>query len=327
MPKELPQECLRLRNDQAGVIAAWQATAAGMSATAIRVLLRAGRWQVMQRGVYAAFTGKPTRAAELWAALLRAGPDAVLSHQTAAELWELLSSPSPVIHLTVPHESRPERHGKIPGVVIHRSRSLRLAVHPVARPPRTRIEQTVLDLIDSARSFDEAYDWICRAIGRRRTTAARIAAALESRPRMKWRVEIEVALGYAAGGALSVIEYRYVRGVEHRHGLPAATRQARVRQATGNRYLDNLYADYRACVEIDGAAAHPEDEQWQDKNRDRWNAVHEGIETIRVGVPDRVSQERQCRTAADVAKWLTGRGPRVGRPCGPGCPVAMIGGL
>ena len=43
MPKELPQECLRLRNDQAGVIAAWQATAAGMSATAIRVLLRAGR--------------------------------------------------------------------------------------------------------------------------------------------------------------------------------------------------------------------------------------------------------------------------------------------
>jgi len=74
-------------------------------------------------------------------------------------------------------------------------------------------------------------------------------------------------------------------------------------------------------VEIDGTAAHPEDEQWRDKSRDRWNAVHEGIDTIRIGVPDLVNQERQCRTAADVAKWLSGRGPPVGRPCRPGCPV------
>ncbi len=173
--------------------------------------------------------------------------------------------------------------------------------------------------------FDEAYAWICRAIGRRRTTAARIRAALVARPRIRWRQEIELALGYASGGALSVLELRYVRGVERAHGLPTATRQARVRQATGNRYLDNLYAEYRACVEIDGAAAHPEDEQWRDKSRDRWNAVHEGIDTIRIGVPDLINQERQCRTAADVATWLSGRGPKVGRPCGPKCPVGLSG--
>ena len=34
-------------------------------------------------------------------------------------------------------------------------------------------------------------------------------------------------------------------------------------------------------------------------------------------MPDLINQERQCRTAADVAKWLSGRGPRVGHPCGP----------
>jgi hypothetical protein len=321
MRNELPPACAAILKYQDGVIAVGQAVASGMRAKAVRDQVRAERWQVLHRGVYAAFTGTPARRAELWGALLRAGPEAVLSHQSAAELWGLLDGPSPPIHVTVPHDSNPERHGQIPGVVIHRSRSLQVARHPALTPPRTRVEDTVLDLIDCARSFDEAYDWICRAIGRRRTTAARIASSLQTRPRIRWRRDIQLALGYAKGGALSVLELRYVRGVESPHQLPVAARQARVRQATGNRYLDNLYADYRACVEIDGTAAHSEDEQWRDKRRDRWNAVHEQIETIRIGTPDLVNQERQCQTAADVAKWLSGRGPAVGVPCGPACPV------
>jgi hypothetical protein len=326
MPNELPHDCLRLLKDQDGVIAIGQAVSAGMPAAAVRGLARAGRWQLLQRGVYAAFTGKPSRDAELWTAVLRVGVDkAVLSHYTAAEVWGITSRRSPVIHVSVPHDSNPARCGPIPGVLIHRSRSLDRARHPAHRPPCTRVEQTVLDLMDGARSFDEAYDWLCRAIGRRLTTAPRIRAALEERPRMKWRLEIGLALGDAAGGALSVLEVRYARGVERRHGLPAATRQARVRQATGNRYLDNLYAEYRACVEIDGAAAHPEDEQWRDKLRDRWNAVHEGIATIRIGLPDLLGQEQQCQTAADVAKWLSSRGRKVGHPCGPKCPVQLPG--
>ena len=327
MPTELPYECLHILKEQDGVITLGQAVAAGVPAKAVRALVHAGRWQVMQRGVYAAFTGKPSRMAELWAAVLRAGPEAVLSYQSAAELWGLVSSPSQVIHVTVPHDSNPERCGPIPGVVIHRSRSLPRARHPVLMPPRTRVEETLLDLIDGARDIDESYDWVCRGIGRRRTTAPRIWAALKARPRIRWREDIELALGYANGGALSVLELRYARGVERAHGLPMATRQARVRHATGNRYLDNLYLEYRACVEIDGTAAHPEDEQWRDKSRDRWNAVHEGIDTIRIGVLDLIDKERQCRTAADVTKWLSGRGPKVGHPCGPDCPVELLGVL
>ena len=325
MPAALPLECLRLLDNQDGVITVSQAVAAGMSAKGVRDQVRAGRWQGMHRGVYAAFTGKPDRRAELWGVLLRLGPDAVLSYQSAAELWGLLNGLSPVIHVTVPHDSNPDRFGKIYGVVVHRSRLVQCGRHPALVPPRTRIEETVLDLIDAARDFDEAYDWICRAIGRRRTTAARIRAAMASRARIRWRHDIELALGYAGGGALSVLEFRYVRGVERLHGLPAAARQARVRHSAGNRYLDNLYEQYRACVEIDGAAAHPEDQQWRDKGRDRWNSVHEKIETIRVGVPDLINQERLCRTAADVAIWLSGRGPAVGRPCSAGCPVPSLG--
>jgi hypothetical protein len=327
MPVPLPPACLRLLDAQDGVITVGQAVGAGMAAKAVRAHVHAGRWQLMQRGVYAAFTGRPTRRAELWAAVLRAGgPEtAVLSHQTAAELWGLLDKPGPLCHVTVPHDRHPARCTPIPGVAVHRSRSLQQDRHPVLTPPRTRVEETVLDLIDTARSFDEGYDWICRAIGRRRTTVTRLRAALEARPRMRWRRDVELALGYAKGGALSVLELRYVRGVEEAHALPVATRQARVRQEAGSRYLDNLYEEYHACVEIDGTAAHPADEQWRDKSRDRWNAAHEGIDTIRIGVPDLLNQERQCRVAADVALWLSGRGPRVGRPCGPDCPVGLLG--
>jgi predicted transcriptional regulator of viral defense system len=326
MSVEPSREYLRLIDLQAGVLAIGQAIEAGLTHGRIRNQVRSGRWQLIHRGVYATSNGAPSRQAELWGALLRAGPDAVLSHETAAEVHGLIDGQSRLIHLTVAHDHRPERCGRIPGVVVHRSRTLARTRHPVLSPPRTRVEETVLDLIECARTLDDAYDWICRAIGRRRTTAPRLLSALRARRRFRWRRHIELALGYADGGALSFLELRYKRGVEHPHGIPAAKRQVRVGQAAGNRYLDNLYEDHRACVEIDGAAAHPEDEQWQDKSRDRWNSVHEGIETIRIGVRDLWTQQARCETAADVAKWLTGRGTPVGHPCPrPDCPVQGLG--
>jgi hypothetical protein len=285
MTFELPDEIVRLLAGQGQTIARSQAIAMGLDRESLRNRLRYGDWQRLETGVYAAFTGAPKREAEIWAALLRTGPGATLSHWTAAERHGLVDKPSPAIHVMVPAERHPARWAKIPGIVIHRSSILDRARHPAMVPPCTRVEHTVLDLIEAAGSFDEAYDWICRAVGRRRTTAARLRMAMDARARMRWRRDIELALGDVAEGVLSLLELRYVRGVERPHGLPAAKRQAMVRQQTGSRYLDNFYEAYLACVELDGAAAHPEDEQWRDKDRDRWNAVHEKIDTIRVGFP------------------------------------------
>jgi hypothetical protein len=315
MPFELPPGCRDLTSDQAGVIAAWQAPDAGITAVTRKNRLRYGYWQRLQRGVYATYTGSATRESQLWAALLRAGPDAVLSHYTAAERHGLLSRPSPAVHVTVPKSRNPARAGKIPGVVVHRSDLILATRHPAITPPCTRIEETVLDLIKIADSVDEAYDWICRAVGRQRTTAERIRAALDARERFPRRHETEMALGDGGAGALSWLERRYVRGVETPHGLPRAIRQAQVKQGDANRYLDNLYQDYLLCVEIDGTAAHPADEQWRDKRRDRWNVVHEKIVTLRFGFLDLVDQRRQCETAAEVAKALSDRGPAVGTSC------------
>ena len=87
-------------------------------------------------------------------------------------------------------------------------------------PPCTRVEDTVLDLIQIAPSFDDAYAWICRAIGRRRTTVDRIRQAMEARKKMRWRRELLVALGDVGEGALSLLEYRYVRPLNVRTGSP-----------------------------------------------------------------------------------------------------------
>jgi hypothetical protein len=238
MPAELPPACQDLTRDQAHVIASWQAPGVGLDRVTRKNRLRYGHWQRLQRGVYTIYTGSPTREAQLRGALLRAGPDAVLSHYTAAERHGLLNRPSSAIHVTVPKSRDPARKGKIPGVVIHRSDLSLARRHPSMSPPCTRVEE-------------------------------RIRAALDARERFPRRRETELALGDGDAGMLSRLERRYVRGVEIPHGLPAATRQARVRLGNRNRYLDNLYEGYSLCVELDGTASHPADEQWRDKRRDR----------------------------------------------------------
>jgi len=299
-----PSQHRELLAAQGKAVARRQSSATRIDPETMRNWVRSGRWQRLQRGVYATFSGEPTRDTVLWGALLRAGPGAVLSHQTAAERHGLIDEPSALLTITVPVSRHPAQ-AKIQGIVIHRSDAILRTRHPTMLPPCTRVEDTVLDLIQAAASFDDAYAWICRAIGRRRTTADRLRRAMDARKKMRWRSEIAAALGSADEGILSVLEYRYVRRVERPHGLPAARRQARIRQRTGNRYLDNLYEEYRLCVELDGAAAHPADEQWRDKRRDTANAVL-GLLTLRFGILD--LGDRRCQTADAVATVLRSRG-------------------
>ena len=43
------------------------------------------------------------------------------------------------------------------------------------------MEDMVLDPVEAAHDFDEAFAWISRAVGRRRTTAQLLAAAVAAR--------------------------------------------------------------------------------------------------------------------------------------------------
>jgi hypothetical protein len=322
---------------QHGVISRGQALECGMSEIAIRVRLRNGRWQRLADGVYATFSSEPSRLALIWAALLAAGPGAAISHHTAAELYNFGGRRVRAIHATVPGERQVRRatgsgsrrvvavgsqrapDRDVPPLIVHRSDRIGRARHPVLLPPRTRIEETVVDLTQCAPTFDEAFHWLSQACGSRLCTVGMIRGALELRKKVRYRAELEAALGDVGDGALSLLEYRYVHGVERPHGLPTARRQVPVTLGGTRRYLDNLYQDYLLGVELDGAAAHPVAERWRDIRRDN-SLAGLGVLTLRYSWSDVTGQ--RCGVAAQIAAILAQRGwPGPVRRCSPGCPA------
>ncbi len=316
MNEATSDELRELLSRQGGVLSRNQAVAAGLASTVIDNRLRSGRWQQLQRGVYATFTGTPDRDALCWAALLRCGTSAVLSHQTAAEYSGLTSRQSPRIHVTV---GSSQQVTGLKGVLLHRSRGAASTTHPTALPPRTRVEDTALDLTQTAASFDDAFGWLCRAVGRRLTTPDRLRAALAARSRVRWRADLSEALGDVSNGVHSPLELRYVTKVERAHGLPPARRQACVLAGGRRRYLDNLYEDARLAVELDGQAAHPPEQRWADSRRDN-EIAGLGILTLHYTWHD--VDAASCVTAGQVAALLVMRGTDVTlRSCGPACSV------
>lgn len=85
-------------------------------------------------------------------------------------------------------------------------------------------------------------------------------------------------------------------------------------------YIDNLYDALSVAVELDGRAAHPVSERFNDMRRDSANAAA-GLATLRYGWADVVG--RPCETAYEVAMLFRLRGwTGLPRRCGPACRVA-----
>ena len=317
MVSELPSTLRYLAQRQRGVVSRSQAIRAGLSPDMIKFRVRTDRWQQLHPGVYATFSGIPGRGAWLWAALLAAGPGAVLSYQTAAELHGLSDKPTSPIHVTVPVQ----RHlVAVSGVCLHRSGRALDAVLGGSQPPRTRVEETVLDLTQTAKTFDDVCGWVTRAIARELTDETRLNAAMSARLRLRWRADLQELIVAAADGDHSVLEFRYHRDVERAHGLPESARQVPFTTPGGRRgRRDRVYEPYGVIIELDGRLAHVPENQWKDKTRDN-AAMAAGQQTLRYGWAQ-VKWE-PCATAAEVAKVLRRHGWD-GRPrtCSPGCPV------
>jgi hypothetical protein len=305
---------------QNGVVTARQALDAGLTKSVISARLHYGRWRRMHRGVYATFSGKPPRIAVLWAAVLSAGPGAMLSYRTAAELSGLSDTPSQLVHVTVPSDRRVTRS---PGIVIHTSVRAGEAIHPALQPPQTRIEETVLDLAGSATRLDSAVAWVTTGLGRRLTTQARLRQALELRAKMRWRQELAELLAGDAAGINSILEWRYHHYVELPHNLPSRSRQVRAVAAGRRVYRDVLYEAFAVVAELDGQLAHPGEGRWDDIRRDN-AAAAEGKITLRYGWFQ--VTKTPCEVAAEVARVLSARGYTGARPCSANCPVGNLPG-
>jgi predicted transcriptional regulator of viral defense system len=315
MGYDIPAPVGAIARWQAGAISRRQLHAAGISDQIILERLRRQRWQQLYRGVYAVFSGPPTRDTWLWAAVLRAGDGAVLSYKTAAELHGLIDTPAQPIYVTVPTT----RRVKNSGIVIRISARAEEARQPGREPPRTTVEETVLDLAQLARTLDEACGWITRACGRRLTTEQKLRTALAMRKKMRWRTELDDVLAAAGDGIHSVLEYRYLRDVERAHGLPRSRHQVRVVIDGRVVYRDAYYDKYKLAVELDGRNAHPDEDRWRDSHRDIL-AGTQGVQTCRYTWRD--VYFHPCETAARQAQILRRRGwPGTPKPCSADCPV------
>jgi hypothetical protein len=310
MVTRVSARCSEIIEYQRGVMARWQVADQPLDVAAVEALVRSGRWQTLYRGVYAAYTGPPARESALWAAVLRCGPAAALSHFTAAELDGMVDDRREQVHVTVPTQLRVRMTGRelpsgVPRIIVHRSTRLPMARHPARTPPRTRVEETVLDLVELAQTFDAAFGWLSAACGRRLVTPGQLRDAVGCRAKMRWRDDVLVAVEEISDGVLSNLERGYLRNVERPHRLPAPQRQCRKRRGGRSAYLDNLYDDFGVAVELDGLASHPAESRWLDMRRDSFFASS-GIITLRYCWADITT--RPCEVAREVGLVLRQRG-------------------
>jgi very-short-patch-repair endonuclease len=146
-----------LAGRQHGVVARRQLTELVLKETAIARRVRAGRLHRVHRGVYAVGHSILTPRGHWMAATLACGRTAVLSHASAAALWELRPSAAAKIDVTVTTAGGRAR----PGLRIHRGPSLGASeVTTHAGIPVTTPERTILDIAAalSPRQIERALD-------------------------------------------------------------------------------------------------------------------------------------------------------------------------
>jgi hypothetical protein len=261
---------------QHGIVTVEQLREAGVSETSVRRGVEAGRLHRLHRGVYAVGHRSLSWRGRWLAAVLAAGDGAVLSHTSAAALWQFLRPiPGPVHVLLGAAVSRKPR----PGLQYHRSRTLTAGDftrrHDIAvtTPRRT---------IEDMRGTIEPY------LFRRALRQAELAGFRVPHLTATKRTRSDLELLFLA--------------LCHDHGLPRPLVNHRV-----HGYLVDFYfAEHRLAVETDSWEYHRGSVAMEDDHaRDLELRAH-GIETHRYtgdqleATPDAI--------VADLRAYLTPAG-------------------
>jgi very-short-patch-repair endonuclease len=263
---------------QHGVVTRAQLTALGLGRGAIEHRLATGRLYLLHRGVYA--VGHPELTQEgIWiAGVFGAGSGAVLSHRSAAALWQLLLPSPDFVVVTVPIARSPGS-----GIRAHASQlpAEEIAEHkglPVTTVPRTLLDLgAVVPRLVLSRAFREGQ---VRSL----VTARDLASLLDRHPRRRGNAAVRAMLadaGFGSGVTRSELEAVFTRFLR-RHSLPAPRRNAHLWVRGVRLEADCVWPESQVIVELDGRAFHDTATAFeQDRARDRALAAH-GWTVVRV---------------------------------------------
>lgn len=142
-PLPVDRSIAELARTQYGVVAREQLARLGLPASTIDRRVADGRLHVIHRGVYAVGHVVLTARGRWMAGVLAGGPGAVLSHASAAALWELRASNAVIVDISVHRTGRGRRRG----LRMHRPRTLRQNEKTIKDGiPVTTPARTILDL-------------------------------------------------------------------------------------------------------------------------------------------------------------------------------------
>ncbi len=245
----------------------------GFSPGSIKHRIGTGRLHAVWRGVYA--VGRPQLTQHgLWmAAILRCGPSAMLSHESAAALWEIRPAAGGRIEVSVP-----EGGARIPrGIRVHRRSGLGTA--DMARRHGIPVTAPICALIDIATCLDrdELEAAINEADKRDLANPEELRAALDGFPRRRGCRALRETLDRPTFTVTdSVLERRFMP-IAQRAGLPRPL----TRQYVNGWRVDFYWPDLGLVVETDGLRYHRTPLQ-QERNHLRDQAhVAAGLTSLR----------------------------------------------
>lgn len=173
----LAREVMRVSRGHNGAIATEELLRAGLTPDAIRARVKRGRLVWQFHGAYTVGDPALMPLARDSAALLSLGPNAVLSHRSAAAAWGLAEADPQVIDITIIGCNRRARDG----VRLHRVKALHDATtHKNLRI--TTVARTLIDFASQASSSERTHAF-GEARAKLRLTDAKLNAALRRAPR------------------------------------------------------------------------------------------------------------------------------------------------
>lgn len=252
---------------QGGVFTRAQAIACGFTERQVDYRIASKRWRRIHRSVLADATVPDSSLSGLWAAVLAAGPEAVVSHSSAALLWGW-EVQDRLIHLTVP----PHRHPRIDQTIqIHR---LPLAPGDSGLMRRLPVTSRLRTITDCVTILPRARlgALLDRAIQQGWVSESDLTRAISRHRARTGNKELRRLAAGLSPGAHSKAE-RLLHRLFRAHRITGWQPNFPVVEA--NRVLavvDVAFVDVKLAVEVDGRAFHVSPERFQ-TDRTKQNAL------------------------------------------------------